>query len=122
MPLPLAVTAVPAVRRGQQARDAQVRARRVDGEGAAEVAREPDVQHLTSPTARGAGGQEPSGRGFNPRRLPCAQTRCVCQRVIGPPGVGPWRPRGMANMTPIRTSGLPPTFAYTSVSGRRGVR
>jgi len=53
------------------------------------------------------GGHEPSGRGARPRCLPRAQTQCVCQRVIGPPGEGPCIPRRSANMTPINTSERP---------------
>jgi hypothetical protein len=60
---------------------------------------------------RSPAGQEPSPRTATPRRAPRAQTVCVCQRVIGPPGVGPRFRRGMLNMAPTRLSGRPRTFA-----------
>ena len=34
-------------------------------------------------------GHEPSARGLRPRLSSRTQTRCECQRVSGPPGVGP---------------------------------
>ena len=58
------------------------------------------------------GGQDPLRPGVvSPRFFPAAQTVCVCQRVIGPPGVGPLIPRGIANIRPTSTSRRPGTFA-----------
>jgi hypothetical protein len=83
----------------------------VDGEGAPEVVGEPDVQHLAPLRGDVPGGYEPSARGARPRFLALAQTLCVCQRVIGPPGVLPCSPRVMLNIIPTRISGYPGMFA-----------
>ena len=42
------------------------------------------------------GGHEPSACGVRPRFSRLTQTRCECQRVSGPPGVGPGMPRRSA--------------------------
>ena len=49
----------------------------------------------------------PPGGGFVPRLLPSTQTRCECQRTIGPAGVGPRSPRRMLHIAPTRTSSSP---------------
>ena len=79
--------------RAQELRGAQLGPRRADREGAAQITREPDMEHLArslrEPRPRWA---LPAGGGLRPASFPLLQTTWECQRRIGPAGVGPTSP------------------------------
>ena len=87
--------------RRQQAVPAELGLGSADRECAPQVPREPDVQHLAplpqpAPRRARSVGARLCHRAF----ARPTQTRCECQRVIGPPGLGPRSPRRTLNMTP----------------------
>ena len=52
--------------------------------------------------------------------MPTLQTRCECQRVIGPPGEGPRSRRCTLYMAPTSTAARPGSRAKMSAFGLRG--
>ncbi len=91
---------------------AQLGPRRADRKRAAEITREPHVQHLARAWLESRSRRAPAVR----RRLeaalpPALHTTCECQRRIAPAGVVPSSPSRVLHIAPTRTRGRPGAFA-----------